>query len=91
MIINDIGRQRYKSHMGYRRGMRGADDNLGDLGWGWKSITNVAKKVGSGAVSVAKMPVGVARRVAAASASVLCDKDGNPRNTDATSVNYCKA
>jgi hypothetical protein len=49
------------------------------------------KKVGKGAVSVAKMPAGVAKRVAAASASVLCDKDGNPRGTDSTSVNYCRA
>jgi hypothetical protein len=62
-----------------------------DLGWGWKSIASKAKSVGKGAYNVAKMPAAMARRVASATAGVLCDKDGNPRGSDSTSVNYCRA
>lgn len=72
--------------------------DFGDLGWGWKSVTKFAKKVGKGIVKVgkgsyniAKLPVAAARRVANASASILCDKSGNPRGSDATSRNFCRA
>jgi hypothetical protein len=33
----------------------------------------------------------MAKRVASATAGVLCDKQGNPRGSDSTSVNYCRA
>jgi hypothetical protein len=66
-------------------------NEFGDLGWGWKSLTKVVKKAGKGVYNVAKMPAAMARRVAASSASVLCDKQGNPRGSDATSRNFCRA
>jgi hypothetical protein len=69
----------------------GDGNNLGDLGWGFKSIVSAAKSVGKGAVSVAKAPAAIGRRVANATAGVLCDKDGNPRGNDATSRNFCRA
>ena len=63
----------------------------GELGWGLKSIGRGIKKVGKGAYNVAKMPAAMAKRVAAASAGVLCDKDGNPRDPNSsTSVNFCR-
>lgn len=72
--------------------------DFGDLGWGWKSVKGFAKKVGKGVVKVgkgsynlAKLPVSAARRVANASSSILCDKQGNPRGSDATSRNFCRA
>jgi hypothetical protein len=65
-----------------------------ELGWGWKSVTKAAKKVGgaakkvgSGAVSVSKSAVG---RVANVAASTLCNPDGTPKGSDATSRNYCR-
>lgn len=69
-------------------------DDLGDLGWGWKSLKKVGsavKKVGQAGYSVAKLPAAAARRVASATASVLCDKSGNPQGSDATSKNFCRA
>jgi hypothetical protein len=66
----------------------------GELGWGWSSFKKVGsafKSIGTGAYNVAKMPAAMARRVATATAGVLCDKNGNPRGNDATSRNYCRA
>ena len=73
--------------------MHGADEfgDMGDLGWGWKSVTGAIKKVSKGAYNVAKMPAAMAKRVANATAGVLCDKDGNPRGTDSTSKSFCQA
>lgn len=72
--------------------------DFGDLGWGWKSVKGFAKKVGGGVVKIgkgsynlAKLPAAAARRVANASSSILCDKSGNPRGSDATSRNFCRA
>lgn len=68
-----------------------SNSQFGDLGWGWRSIGRAFKKVASKTYNVAKMPVAMAKRVASASASVLCDQNGNPRSNDSTSVNYCRA
>lgn len=72
--------------------------DFGDLGWGWRNIGRGFKKVGKvaagagkGFYNIAKMPAAMARRVANASAGVLCDKSGNPRGRDATSQNFCRA
>jgi hypothetical protein len=68
-----------------------SNNQIGDLGWGWRSVGRGFKKFGAGAYNIAKMPAAMAVRVANSTTSVLCDKSGNPRAGDSMSVNYCRA
>ena len=60
--------------------------DLGDLGFGWKSFKNLAKR----AYSVAAIPARAALRVANATNSVLC-KNGVSQGSDSTTKSFCHA
>lgn len=65
-------------------------DELGELGWGFRSIGRLAKRAAKGAYSVASLPTSVARKVANAAAATLC-RDGKSATGDASSQAFCRA
>lgn len=72
-------------------------DELGELGWGFRSIGRLAKRAAKGAYGagkfgfkVASLPASAARKVANATAAALC-RNGNSAAGDSSSQAFCRA
>lgn len=61
-----------------------------NLGFGWRSITGLAKRAAKRAYKVASIPTRVASRIANVTASSLC-RNGAATTSDAPSRAFCRA